>query len=137
MALLGDVRVEMDENAIEAMAKEWSSPVGQAILDATSIVEDTAKVTAPVSPKGSRRAPSGYLKANTRESMTLHHDDNGYVLGLVGAPHFPLDFIRNSVSNKGFTWNRGWRKTGSFRPGNNRYLDDSLNSLGGFVRYYS
>jgi hypothetical protein len=131
MALLGNVRVEMDEAAIYEMACDWSSPVGEAILDATQVVEDTARISAPVSPKGSKLAPIGYLKAHTSQSETLHNDDNGYVLGLVGAARYPFNFIRNPTSNKGFTWNKNRTK----RPGNNRYLDDSLNSLGGFIRY--
>ena len=132
---LADVRVDISQVAVDALASDWDGPVGRAILDAVGIVEDTARITAPVSRKGSRRAPPGYLKSHTRQSVTLHHDDNGHVLGLVGAIRYPFDFIRNPTSNKGFTWNRGHEITGSFRPGNNRYLDDSLNSLGGFVRY--
>lgn len=128
----GDPRVEIDEAAIQAMLRDWESPVGQAIQDATQIVEDTARITAPVSPKGSRLAPIGFLKANTRQSLDLHHDDAGVIMGLVGSPRYPMNFTSNPTSLKGFTWNRGRR---TFRPGDNQYLSDSLNSLEGFVRY--
>lgn len=126
------VRVEIDEAALQAMIRDWGSPVGEAIREATSIVEDTARITAPVSPVGSKYAPTGFLKAGVHEALDLHHDTDGTILGLVGAPRYPMNFLRNPTSNKGYTWNRGRKTT---RPGNNRFLDDSLNSLAGFVRY--
>lgn len=128
----GDPKVEIDESAIKEMMRDWESPVGRAIQDATQIVEDTARISAPVSPKGSKLAPIGFLKANTRQSLELHHDADGVIMGLVGSPRYPMNFISNPTSRKGFTWNRGHK---TFRPGDNQYLDDSLNSLEGFIRY--
>ena len=129
---VGDPRVEIDESAIQEMIRDWNSPLGQAIQDATSLVEDAARIAAPVSPKGSKLAPIGFLKAGTRQSLELHHDADGVIMGLVGSPRYPMNFTSNPTSRKGYTWNRGH---GSIRPGDNQYLSDSLNSLEGFVRY--
>lgn len=90
----GDPRVEIDEAAIQEMLRDWQSPVGRAIQDATQIVEDTARISAPVSPKGSKLAPIGFLKANTRQSLDLHHDADGVIMGLVGAARYPLQLHR-------------------------------------------
>lgn len=128
----GDPRVEIDETAIQAMLRDWDSPIGSAIQDATQIVEDAARISAPVSPKGSKLAPIGFLKASTRQSAELHHDAEGIIMGLVGAAAYPYSFIANPTSHKGYTWNRGHAST---RPGDNNYLSDSLNSLNGFIRY--
>ena len=133
---MAEVRTEGIEAEIEAqiqvMLRNWDSPLGRAFQDAVDIVEDTARISAPVSPVGSKLAPAGFLKANTRQSTELHHDDAGVILGLVGAARYPYNFIANPASQKGFTWNRGRRST---RPGRNNYLPDALNSLNGFVRY--
>ena len=128
----GDPRVTIDEAAIQAMMRDWDSPLGRAIQDATGIVEDAARISAPVSPKGSKLAPIGFLKAGTRQSLELHHDAEGIIMGLVGTPRYPGNFVSNPTSRKGYTWNRG-RK--SYRPGDNQFLPDALNSLEGFVRY--
>lgn len=128
----GDPRVTIDEAAIQAMLRDWSSPLGRAIQDAVDVVEDAARVTAPVSPKGSKLAPPGFLKANTRQSLEQHKDAEGIIMGLVGSPRFPMNFTSNPTSRKGYTWNRGHQ---TFRPGDNQYLSDSLGSLNGFVRY--
>jgi len=133
---VADVRldgVEAEADAqVQAMLRDWDSPVGRAFQDAVDIVEEAARITAPISPVGSKLAPAGFLKANTRQSAELHHDDAGIILGLVGAARYPYNFIANPTSDKGFTWNRGRRTT---RPGRNNYLPDALNSLNGFVRY--
>jgi len=94
-------------------------PVGQAIADAAQAVEDTAKIIAPVSAKGSPLSPPGTLKARTRVSEGRHHDPvTGYVLGLVGSPRYPYNFVANPSSKKGYTFNRGRRST--------RWADDRL-----------
>ena len=128
----GDPKVTIDEAAIQAMIRSWDSPIGRAIDDATQVVEDTARISAPVSPKGSKLAPIGFLKANTRQSLEHHEDADGVIMGLVGAASYPYNFIANPTSHKGYTWNRGHK---TFRPGDNNYLNDALNSLEGFVRY--
>jgi hypothetical protein len=120
------------EDQIQVMLRNWDSPLGRVFQDATQIVEDTARIAAPVSPKGSKLAPAGFLKATTRQSLERHHDEDGIIMGLVGASRYPYNFIANPTSHKGYTWNRGRR---TFRPGKNDYLKDSLNSLNGFVRY--
>ena len=127
----GDPRVTIDESAIADMLRDWNSPLGQAMQDATELVEDTARISAPVSPKGSKFAPIGFLKASTRKSLEQHKDADGVIMGLVGAAHYPYNFIANPSSHKGVTRNRN----GTFRPGDNNYLNDALNSLEGFVRY--
>ena len=133
---MAEVRTEGIEAEIEAqiqvMLRDWDSALGRAFQDAVDIVEEAARITAPVSPVGSKLAPIGFLKANTRQSLDLHHDDHGVILGLVGSPRYPMNFTSNPTSRKGYTWNRGRRST---RPGDNQYLGDSLNSLNGFVRY--
>jgi hypothetical protein len=120
------------EDQIQAMLRNWDSPLGRAFQDATDIVEEAARIAAPVSPKGSKLAPIGFLKATTRQSLERHKDDEGIIMGLVGASRYPYNFIANPTSHKGYTWNRG-RK--SYRKADNDYLKDSLNSLNGFVRY--
>jgi hypothetical protein len=128
---LNGVEAEI-EAQLQVMLRNWDSPLGRVFQDATQIVEDTARIAAPVSPKGSKLAPIGFLKATTRQSLERHHDEDGIIMGLVGASRYPYNFIANPTSHKGYTWNRGRR---TFRPGNNDYLKDSLNSLNGFVRY--
>jgi hypothetical protein len=128
---LNGVEAEI-EAQLQVMLRNWDSPLGRVFQDATQIVEDTARIAAPVSPKGSKLAPIGFLKATTRQSLERHHDEDGIIMGLVGASRYPCNFIANPTSHKGYTWNRGRR---TFRPGNNDYLKDSLNSLNGFVRY--
>lgn len=131
----GDPRVEIDEAAIDAMFRDWESPVGRAMQDAVGIVEDAARITAPVSPKGSKLAPIGFLKASTRQSLEQHKDDEGVIMGLVGTASYPGNFVSNPAGRligKTFTWNRGRRST---RPGDNQFLPDALNSLEGFIRY--
>ena len=107
-------------------------PVGQAIADAAQAVEDTAKIIAPVSAKGSPLSPPGTLKARTRVSEGRHHDENGYVMGLVGTPHYPSNFIANPRSRKGYTWNRG-RK--SARPADDRFLERAARSALPFATF--
>lgn len=128
---MNEVHIEGIEADVQAMLRDWDSALGRAFQDATQIVEDTARIAAPVSPKGSKLAPIGYLKGNTRQSLERHYNEDGIIMGLVGAPRYPYNFIANPTSHKGYTRNRD----GTPRPGDNDYLKDSLNSLDGFVRY--
>ena len=74
-------------------------PVGQAIADAAQAVEDTAKIIAPVSAKGSPLSPPGTLKARTRVSEGRHHDPvTGYVLGLVGSPALDNNWSNGAIT---------------------------------------
>lgn len=128
-----DNKVEIDPGWIQEAMRDWDSPVGKAIILATEQVSVIAKAKAPVSPVGSLFAPTGFLKSHTGESATRHHDTDGTVLGLVGAPVYPFAFISNFKSRKGFTWNppgRNGRRTK--RPGNNNFLSDALDSLAFF-----
>jgi|SRR5579859_8294403 len=123
---MADVKVTIDEAAVRALFSDWDGPVGDAIERATREVEDTAKILAPVSPTGSKLSPPGALKASTRQSLERHYDDNGFCMGLVGAPRMPYNPLANPTSHKGWTWNRGRHST---RPGDNNYLDEALNSV--------
>jgi hypothetical protein len=38
---------DINEDMIDATARDWDSPIGQAIEDATQRVEDTARIMAP------------------------------------------------------------------------------------------
>lgn len=119
------VRVNIDEGAVEAMFRDWSSPVGLYIADLTQRAEDTAKVIAPVSPKGSKYAPPGYLKSRIVGTTEHYTDDKGYVLGLVGIPlragsRYPYPFVNNP---SGKTWNKGHR---TFRRAMAKFLNEAL-----------
>jgi hypothetical protein len=124
---MASFRTDLSEAGIEAMARDWDSPIGRAVYEATGAIEDEAKLLAPVSATGSRYAPPGHLLAYTRQSEGLHHDElTGYVKGLVGAPRMPYNFIANPTSKKGWTWNRGRKTT---RPADDRFLERSANSF--------
>jgi hypothetical protein len=127
--------VEIDQSVIDEWARDWDSPVGKIIDDATQQVEDTARIHAPVSRTcGSRLAPPGFLKSSTRQAAQQHHDADGVIVGRVGAARYPYNFVANPTSRKGYTVNRGGRST---RPGDDTYLDDALNSLAGIIRFVS
>ncbi len=125
--------VSIDQRAIDAMFSDWDSDVGRAIRAATDVVADAAVAMAPVSPVGSKYAPPGYLKEHTRQAVTLHHGDDGHVLGLVGAVRYPFSFISNA---KGYTDNpRAGRRRGraSRRRAEDNYLGRALDALAGFT----
>jgi hypothetical protein len=132
-----DVRVDIDLKAIDEMARRWDSPVGEIIRDATSHVEDTQRILAPASLRGSRYSPPGHLKRTIREAEPVHFDDAGYILGLSGTATvrhggswpYALAFISNDA---GRTANRGRR---SYRRAENRFIENALNSLDTFVGY--
>lgn len=118
-----DVTVQISDKAVRDLFSDWSGPVGQAIDEATAEVETVARIAAPVSPKGSVYSPPGNLKAFTRQALEHHYDDQGLVLGLVGAIRYPYNFVATPKSHLG-TLNRGHRSRR--RPDN--YLADALNS---------
>ncbi len=121
-----EVRVVVDERAVRELFSDWNGPVGKAVAAMTDEVEAAARIMAPVSARGSKYAWPGYLKAWTREAVEHHYDDQGFVLGLVGAPVYPYAFVSNFHSRKGYTVNRGHR---SVRRADDRYLDDALDSV--------
>lgn len=123
---MADNTVNMDEAAIAAMFSDWDGPVGQAIDDATAAVEDLAQTLAPVSPTGSKYAPTGFLKSNVHQAMEHHYGDDGFCLGLVGAPVYPYAFIATEASRKGFTINPGHK---SVRPAVNRFLETAIDTV--------
>lgn len=131
---MADVKVTIDEDAIREMARSWDSPIGEAVRAAGEHVADYQRLTAPISAKGSKYAPPGFVKSRISESES--HDGDGVVQALVGtvsnkrggAYPYPVAFFSN---RKGFTWNRGRH---SRRPARNRFIQDSLNSLATF--YY-
>lgn len=115
-----DIRVVIDERAVAELARDWSGPVGDAIDQVTGELADLARTEAPVSATGSKGSPPGALKLFTRESLEHHHDDLGNILGLVGAPRYPYNFLANPTSHKGYTRNRGGR---SVRRADDDYLN--------------
>jgi hypothetical protein len=126
-----EVRVDIDQGAIDAMCSDWTSPVGQYIERVTAEVHQAATDTAPVSDRGSKYFPPGYLRG--RVSIAHQHDDAGVILGLVGVPikagrggnRAPLMFIANAA---GRTANRGRR---SYRNASNRFLLRALQEVTG------
>jgi hypothetical protein len=130
---MADFRTDISEADIEAMARDWTSPIGEAIADAVQMVADEAEIIAPVSLSGgSKYAPSGFMKANTRAAGNTHYDERGFVQGMVGAPLYPYNFIANPTSRKGFTWNRG-KKTR--RWADERYLEWAMRSALPFATF--
>jgi hypothetical protein len=120
------VRVDMDETAIEAMFTDWSSPVGLYIERLTQEVETVARDTAPVSARGSKYAPPGYLKS--RVFAARQHAADGTLMGMVGVPlakgsRYPLPFVSNP---SGKTWNRGRRTA---RRADNKFLIAALDAV--------
>lgn len=125
---MAEIRVDIDPRAVEELFSDWNGPVGQAVEQVTQIVEDIARLEAPVSPVGSKFAPPGFLKTFTRESEEHHFDDQGHVLGLVGAPRYPFNFI---ASHAGFTHNpRSGRRPGrgSVRRADDNYLQRAIDA---------
>jgi hypothetical protein len=124
-----DITVTVDPAAVRDLFRDWNGPVGQAVDEVTREVAEIARELAPVSPVGSRFAPPGYLRANTRTSAEHHYDETtGEVLGLVGAPVYPFAFISN---DKGFTHNpRSGKRAGraSVRKATDDYLDRALDA---------
>lgn len=126
-----EIRVEVDEQAVRELFSDWHGPVGQAVGEVVQIVEDTARALAPVSPIGSEFAPRGFLKEHTQQSAEHHFDDEGQVLGLIGAPRFPFNFVANPTSRKGFTYNaRSAKHPGRFtvRKAADNYLEDAVDT---------
>jgi hypothetical protein len=124
-----DIRVDVDPAAVREMWADHHGPVGQAVELVTQMTEGIATDQAPVSPIGSRYAPIGYLKEHTRTSAEHHYDDQGFVIGLVGAPVFPFAFISNFRSRKGYTVNpRSARHPGrmTVRRADDNYLDRAI-----------
>jgi hypothetical protein len=103
---MANTRVEVDDKAVRALFADWDGPVGEAIATVTDEIEVIAEFLAPVSVKGSVFSPPGHLKEFTRKSLERHTGDDGFVLGLVGAPRFPYDFVATPKSHLG-TLNRG------------------------------
>jgi hypothetical protein len=128
---VAEIRVDIDERAVEDLFSSWSSPVGQAVQQVTDEIEAIAKMEAPVSRDGSKFAWPGYLKVFTRESQEHHFDDQGHVMGLVGAPSYPYNFIANPASRKGYTVNpRSARRPGRVtrRKADDRYLERAVDA---------
>jgi hypothetical protein len=127
---VAEIRVDVDPAAVEELFSSWDGPVGQAVADVTDEIEFLARLAAPVSRTGgSPLAPSGTLKLLTRIAAQHHYDDDGHVLGLVGAPRYPFNFIANPTSNKGFTHNpRSGRRPGrgSVRRADDNYLERAV-----------
>lgn len=118
-----EVRVDVDPAALRELLRDWRGPVGVAVDEVAHEVAGIARALAPVSATGSPLSPPGHLKASTRTSAEHHYDDTtGEVLGLVGAPSYPFNFISNAA---GFTHNpRSGKRPGrgSVRRADDDYL---------------
>lgn len=106
---MADVRVDIDQAAVDAMFADWGSGVGQYISRVTEEVQAAARARAPVSSRGSKYAPPGYLRS--RVNVAHQHAPDGSVMGMVGVPlskgsRYPLPFVANPA---GKTRNRGHR----------------------------
>ena len=126
---MADVRIEIDERAIRELFSDWNGPVGQAIEQVTREVADIARSLVPISPIGSLFAPRGFLKEHTRTSEEHHYDDQGNVIGLVGAPRLPYNMIANPTSHKGYTVNpRSAKHPGRYttRRADDNYLERAI-----------
>lgn len=112
---------------VAEICADWNSSVGQAVSDRVREVEARAKALAPVSAKGSKYAPPGYLRSRVISVRT--HSPDGSILGRVGVPkgaggnRYPLMFVSNA---KGFTVNRGH---GSLREAHNLFLSRALDEV--------
>ena len=120
-----EVTVEMNDAAIRELFGDWNGPVGEAVQDVVDEIEIIARGLAPISEVGSKLSPPGFLKLNTRESSEHHYDGDGQIIGLVGAPRYPYNFIANPTSHKGVTANpRSGKRRGraSVRKADDDYL---------------
>lgn len=127
---MADIRVNIDQAAIDAMFRSWSNDIGRYIADLTERTETLARIAAPVSPRGSTYAPPGYLK--TRIAAAHKFNPDGSILGLVGVPlrsgsRYPLPFVvnasgrtRNANRLKGVTRHYGYRTAAA------KFLSDAL-----------
>jgi hypothetical protein len=129
------IRVDMNQSAIDAMVSDWSSPVGLYIERLATEVQQVAKDMAPVSPRGSKYAPPGYLRS--RVHLAHQHRPDGTVFGMVGVPlskgsRYPLPFVDNP---RGATRNAnkagGRTRRYGYRRAADRFLLDALNSVMG------
>jgi hypothetical protein len=122
---MADVTVGIDPATLEEWASDWDSPIGQAVANAVEVVEDEAKIIAPVSRAGgSPLAPAGFLKASVRAVENTHHDADGHVMGLVATSSYPYGFISTYKSRAGYTRN----VDGTVRPATQRFLEDAIRS---------
>lgn len=120
----------VDEQAVRELFSDWTGPVGSAVQECVNEVEHIASGLAPVSPIGSKFAPRGFLRDSVHQSVE-HHYENGEVIGLVGAARFPLNFLANPTSHKGFTYNaRSAKHPGrvTVRVANKNFLEDALDA---------
>jgi hypothetical protein len=133
--MAGSVRVEIDEAAVAELTRDWTSPVGLYIERLTEEIEGAAKAMAPVSRKGSRYAPPGYLRGRIRTAHQFQPD--GTIFGMVGIPlnqgsRYPLPFVSNP---KGTTRNankvNGQVRHYGSRAAANKFLLRALESVAG------
>lgn len=127
---VADVRVDIDQGAVDAMFRDWSNDIGRYIADLTARTEVVARIAAPVSPRGSKYAPPGYLK--TRIAAAHKHNPDGTILGLVGVPlrsgsRYPLPFVSNpSGRTRNANRVRGVVRHYGYRPAAAKFLSEAL-----------
>ena len=125
-------QVQIDDAAIAAEWADWDSDVGRYIARLTEEAEDTARILAPVSSRGSRYAPPGTLKRQIHSVYS--HGDSGSVMGLVGVSRtatrgYPLNFVASSSGKRRIS-NQTHRLFGYTRA-NNYFLAETATTLFG------
>lgn len=127
---MADVTVDINEGYIQWLGAAPDSPVN-VVLDAVAdLVLEAAKAHAPVSRRGSRYAPPGFLRSKIIVAER-ERDDSGELARFVGtrlnkhggARNYPFPFIANDA---GLTWNRG-RK--SRRSAINYFIAEALDEV--------
>ncbi len=133
-----DVRVVMNEQAIRDLFYEWGgdNPVAEALGATGDVVLARAIAGAPVSRRGSKYAPPGFLRSKLVAEDG--HSDDGEIAVYVGthtnrrggANPYPFAFIYNA---DGTTLNAtriaGVYHSYGYRPADNDFLGDSLDGV--------
>jgi hypothetical protein len=104
----------LDPEAIREWARE-SPELRNRLSDISDEIADLARVTAPVSPRGSKYSPPGSFKA-TGFLSTVRDDSDGIPYGLSKEKAYPGAFLGNSSRRtrnanriRGVVKHYGWR----------------------------
>lgn len=115
---------KLDPEAIKEWARE-SPELRNRLADVADEIADTARVNAPVSPRGSRYSPPGKFKA-TGFTSTVKDDSEGIPFGLAKEAAYPGAFLGNKARRT-----RNANKWGHFgyRPANRLFLKEAVTSV--------
>lgn len=142
---MDNFRVEVDPAWIEQYVADWATPLGEQILELTDEVLAMAKILVPISQRGSKYAPPGFL--SSRIAMAQEHDNDGSIMGMVGIPlkagnRYPYTFIHSasgtrqirnqySMGAKKYRPSSGHPYTYGSMFASNDFLFESLTSVAG------